>query len=60
MYRGMFGWLHYRFDRLPLELIMVVVCNLFGAMGYGTWRLFFMTFSLLPYLFSCSPSYALL
>jgi drug/metabolite transporter (DMT)-like permease len=28
---GIFGWVNLDMDRLPLELIMVVVCNLFGA-----------------------------
>jgi len=31
---GVFGWMNLGFDRLPLQLIMVVVCNVFGAMGY--------------------------
>jgi len=31
---GIFGWVNLQQDRLPLELIMVVLCNLFGAMGY--------------------------
>ncbi|KAL7578544.1 hypothetical protein ACA910_011603 [Epithemia clementina (nom. ined.)] len=31
---GIFGWLNVSYDRLPLELVMVLVCNLFGAMGY--------------------------
>ena len=31
---GIFGWTNWRSDRLPLEIIMVIVCNIFGAMGY--------------------------
>lgn len=31
---GVFGWTAFEQDRLPLELFMVVICNLFGAMGY--------------------------
>ncbi|KAL3935003.1 MAG: hypothetical protein SGBAC_009398 [Bacillariaceae sp.] len=32
---GAFGFLHWdRFDRLPLEIITVVICNIFGSMGY--------------------------
>jgi drug/metabolite transporter (DMT)-like permease len=32
---GFFGWMNTsQFDRLPLELITVVVCNLMGTMGY--------------------------
>jgi len=31
---GVLGWLNFHADRLPLEVIMVVICNLFGAMGY--------------------------
>ena len=31
---GIFGWMHMDVDRLPVELMMVVFCNLFGAMGY--------------------------
>ena len=31
---GVFGWLTLLGDRLPLELLMAVICNLFGAMGY--------------------------
>jgi len=32
--RGTWGWLQLKADRLPLELIMVLVCNLLGGMGY--------------------------
>jgi hypothetical protein len=32
--KGLFGFTHFRHDRLPLELFMVVVCNLIGAQGY--------------------------
>jgi len=32
---GFFGWMNIsEFDRLPLELVTVVVCNLMGTMGY--------------------------
>mmetsp|Transcript_23940 Transcript_23940/g.58510 ORF Transcript_23940/g.58510 Transcript_23940/m.58510 type:complete len:429 (+) Transcript_23940:250-1536(+) len=32
---GAFGFLHWnRFDRLPLEIITVIICNVFGTMGY--------------------------
>lgn len=31
---GMLGFLHTRYDRLPLEMVMVVICNLTGSMGY--------------------------
>jgi drug/metabolite transporter (DMT)-like permease len=31
---GIWGWMNPQSDRLPLELTMVVMCNLFGAMGY--------------------------
>jgi drug/metabolite transporter (DMT)-like permease len=32
---GFFGWMNMtEFDRLPLELVTVVVCNLMGTMGY--------------------------
>lgn len=31
---GMYGFLNTRYDRLPLELFMIVVCNLTGSMGY--------------------------
>lgn len=31
---GIWGWMNTRPDRLPLEIAMVVVCNLMGAMGY--------------------------
>jgi drug/metabolite transporter (DMT)-like permease len=31
---GLWGFLNWRWDRLPLELYMVLVCNLMGAMGY--------------------------
>jgi drug/metabolite transporter (DMT)-like permease len=31
---GLFGWLALRNDRLPLELWIVVVCNLVGTMGF--------------------------
>ncbi|KAL3942081.1 MAG: hypothetical protein SGBAC_003677 [Bacillariaceae sp.] len=34
-YWGTFGFLHWdRIDRLPLEIITVIVCNIFGTMGY--------------------------
>ena len=33
---GLFGWMTVdRWDRLPLELLMVVVCNVCGVMGYA-------------------------
>jgi len=31
---GLLGFMNTRFDRLPLEMFMVIVCNLTGAMGY--------------------------
>ena len=31
---GIWSFLNHQKDRLPLELTMVVVCNLFGTMGY--------------------------
>jgi len=31
---GIWGWMNLESDRLPLELTMVILCNLFGAMGY--------------------------
>lgn len=31
---GIFGWMNLSSDRLPLEIIMVTVCNILGAMGY--------------------------
>jgi len=31
---GIWGWINWRIDRLPLEFTMVVLCNIFGAMGY--------------------------
>eukprot|EP00543_Licmophora_paradoxa_P000779 CAMPEP_0202454834 /NCGR_PEP_ID=MMETSP1360-20130828/12473_1 /ASSEMBLY_ACC=CAM_ASM_000848 /TAXON_ID=515479 /ORGANISM="Licmophora paradoxa, Strain CCMP2313" /LENGTH=467 /DNA_ID=CAMNT_0049074245 /DNA_START=221 /DNA_END=1621 /DNA_ORIENTATION=- len=32
---GMFGWMNLEQDRLPLEIVMIIVCNLLGAMGYA-------------------------
>jgi drug/metabolite transporter (DMT)-like permease len=31
---GVFGWLNIEPDRLPLEIVMVLVCNFFGSVGY--------------------------
>ena len=31
---GIFGWMNWNVDRLPVELIMVLACNILGAMGY--------------------------
>jgi drug/metabolite transporter (DMT)-like permease len=31
---GLFGWLQPQLDRLPLEVIIVVICNMFGTLGY--------------------------
>jgi drug/metabolite transporter (DMT)-like permease len=31
---GLFGWLQPQLDRLPVEIIIVVICNLFGTLGY--------------------------
>jgi drug/metabolite transporter (DMT)-like permease len=31
---GVFGWLNLRHDRLPLELLTVVLCNVLGTLGY--------------------------
>eukprot|EP00543_Licmophora_paradoxa_P007218 CAMPEP_0202442162 /NCGR_PEP_ID=MMETSP1360-20130828/1620_1 /ASSEMBLY_ACC=CAM_ASM_000848 /TAXON_ID=515479 /ORGANISM="Licmophora paradoxa, Strain CCMP2313" /LENGTH=507 /DNA_ID=CAMNT_0049057435 /DNA_START=92 /DNA_END=1612 /DNA_ORIENTATION=- len=35
MNHGMFGWMNSESDRLPLEILMIVVCNLLGSMGYA-------------------------
>jgi hypothetical protein len=34
IFTGIFGWMNPQSDRLPLELTMVILCNLFGAMGF--------------------------
>jgi drug/metabolite transporter (DMT)-like permease len=31
---GVYGWTHTDFDRLPVELCVVFICNLCGTMGY--------------------------
>mmetsp|Transcript_1071 Transcript_1071/g.1724 ORF Transcript_1071/g.1724 Transcript_1071/m.1724 type:complete len:664 (+) Transcript_1071:64-2055(+) len=31
---GLFGWTNTAFDRLPLELYIVFICNLLGTLGY--------------------------
>jgi len=31
---GLFGWTNWRPDRLPIELWIVIVCNLTGTMGF--------------------------
>lgn len=31
---GMYGFLNLQYDRLPLELFMVVICNMTGSLGY--------------------------
>jgi len=31
---GVFGWMHLHTNRFPVEVIMVVACNILGAMGY--------------------------
>jgi drug/metabolite transporter (DMT)-like permease len=31
---GIYGWIHTDFDRLPVELCVVFICNLCGTMGY--------------------------
>lgn len=31
---GLWGFMNARYDRLPLEMFMVIVCNLIGSMGY--------------------------
>lgn len=31
---GFFGWIQLQMDRLPLELLTVLVCNLVGTLGY--------------------------
>lgn len=31
---GVFGWMNHEFDRLPLEIIIVLICNVVGTMGY--------------------------
>mmetsp|Transcript_25651 Transcript_25651/g.60714 ORF Transcript_25651/g.60714 Transcript_25651/m.60714 type:complete len:841 (-) Transcript_25651:174-2696(-) len=31
---GLFGWLRWELDRLPLELFMAIVCNCIGTTGY--------------------------
>lgn len=33
-YHGVWGFLNWDADRLPLELVTVVICNLCGTMGY--------------------------
>jgi drug/metabolite transporter (DMT)-like permease len=33
-HEGIFGWMRLEFDRLPLEIIMVIVCNILGTVGY--------------------------
>jgi drug/metabolite transporter (DMT)-like permease len=33
-YHGIFGWMKLRYDRLPLELWIIIVCNLVGTMGF--------------------------
>ena len=33
-YHGLFGWMSLRYDRLPLELWIVLVCNVVGTMGF--------------------------
>lgn len=38
---GLWGFLNTRYDRLPLEMFMVVVCNLTGSMGYLRSTVFF-------------------
>ena len=34
IHTGVLGFLNPRYDRLPLELFMVVVCNMTGTLGY--------------------------
>ncbi|CAB9501447.1 EamA-like transporter family [Seminavis robusta] len=34
VHHGLWGFMNWQYDRLPLEVWMVVVCNLMGAMGY--------------------------
>eukprot|EP00978_Attheya_sp_CCMP212_P021116 scaffold61284_cov43-Attheya_sp.AAC.2 len=31
---GLFGWLNLQTDRLPLEIMIVIVCNMLGTFGY--------------------------
>lgn len=31
---GIWGWMNWAPDRLPLELTMVLICNMLGALGY--------------------------
>ena len=31
---GIFGWMNLSWNRLPIEIMIAVVCNVFGAMGY--------------------------
>jgi len=33
-YTGLFGWLNFRPDRLPTDVVAVLLCNFFGVMGY--------------------------
>lgn len=33
-YHGLFGWMSLRYDRLPLEMWIVLVCNVVGTMGF--------------------------
>ena len=30
----MYGWLNWSVDRLPIELCVVLICNICGTMGY--------------------------
>lgn len=30
---GVFGWMNFRTNRLPLEVVMVLSCNFLGSMG---------------------------
>ena len=34
LYHGLFGWMSLRYDRLPLEMWIVLVCNVVGTMGF--------------------------
>ena len=34
IHHGVWGWMNFEADRLPLEVSMVLICNLMGSVGY--------------------------
>eukprot|EP00977_Amphora_coffeiformis_P015896 scaffold4786_cov198-Amphora_coffeaeformis.AAC.8 len=34
VHHGVWGWMNLAADRLPLEVSMVLICNIFGSVGY--------------------------